>query len=320
MKYSKLNCGLEISALTLGTMMFGNKVDSANADIILGIALENGINSVDTAGTYNFGESELIIGRIISGKRDKIILGTKIGYPLSGGIDKSELRPQQVISETEAALKRLNTDYIDILYLHAPDHETPIEQTLEAADKLVKSGKVRFLGVSNYSAWELTELLWTAEKNHFTPISVTQNIYNGISRIIESELVPCAKHFGFGVLTYNPLAGGLLTGKYSDMSPESGRLSWNKLYKNRFLNENNLAAVNELKSAAEQNGMKLTELALRWCLTRDFTDSVLIGVTSPEQLENNLKMCSFEPLSQEITDCCEKQWSILRGTSPGYAR
>lgn len=310
----------EISRLTLGTMMFGKTVDSAQADRIVGLALDAGINSIDTAGTYNNGRSEVMTGKALAERRSKVILASKVGYPLTGGIESVDLSEKAVISETEAALKRLGTDYLDILYLHAPDRSVPIGETLAAADKLVRSGKVRYLGVSNYSAWELTELLWVSEREKLAPISVTQNIYNVLSRRVEAELALCVKHFGLGMTVYNPLAGGILTGKYSGSEATSGRLSWNAMYKERFLNEANLDAVRQLGDIARENSMSLIELSYRWCLSRDFVSSMLIGVSSYEQLEANLKCCKFEKLSADILECCEKQWQVLRGVSPDYAR
>ena len=155
-----------------------------------------------------------------------------------------------VTGETEKALKRLGTDYLDILYLHAPDAKTPVYETLEAADRLVKSGKVLYIGISNYSAWQLAEMMCISGSEQLTPICVTQNIYNVLSRKIEAELVPCARHCGSGIMVYNPLAGGLLTGKYTGMNAGGGRLAWNDMYRRRFLNEANLAAVSTLKAAA----------------------------------------------------------------------
>lgn len=225
-----------------------------------------------------------------------------------------------VTGETEKALKRLGTDYLDILYLHAPDAKTPVYETLEAADRLVKSGKVLYIGISNYSAWQLAEMMCISGSEQLTPICVTQNIYNVLSRKIEAELVPCARHCGSGIMVYNPLAGGLLTGKYTGMNAVGGRLAWNDMYRRRFLNEANLAAVSTLKAAAEARGISLIELAYRWCTSRDFIDSVLVGVSSAEQLESNLSLCGFEPLDEELEACCEEQWKKVCGIAPDYSR
>ena len=320
MKAARLgSSGPRMSRLTLGTMMFGKLINDKEANRIVSLALENGINAIDTAGTYNNGRSEIMTGKAISGKRDSVILASKVGYPLSGGIEKVDLSAKAVREATEASLRRLGTDYLDILYLHAPDRSTPPGETLEAADKLIKSGKVRYLGISNYPAWEITQLMWCAEKNGFEELSITQNIYNVLSRRAESELVPCAEHFDLEMTVYNPLAGGLLTGKYSG-GRLTGRLGWSDMYRNRFLNDDNLAAAGELEKIAQANNMSIIELAYRWCLSKDFVSSMLIGVSSCEQFEKNLAYCSFEGLSEDITACCDRQWEKLRGTAPDYAR
>jgi aryl-alcohol dehydrogenase (NADP+) len=194
MKYNKLTgTGLKVSRLCLGTMMFGGQVDEKAGIEIVHYALDNGINFIDTANVYASGMSETITGKALKGRRDEAVLATKIRFNITGRKNDEGLHRGHMINGVEACLKRLNTDYVDILYLHAPDYDTPIDETMEAAAQLVRQGKTRYIGVSNYASWQIVDLIRVSGQANGIPPVVTQNCYNLITRSIDRELVPCRK-------------------------------------------------------------------------------------------------------------------------------
>lgn len=221
MEYKKMpGTGLKVSRFCVGTMTFGGQTPEKDAVDIVRYAIEKGVNFIDTADIYpdangrTGGSSEIAVGKGIAGCRDQIVLATKVRYPTGPGPNDRGLTRRHILQAAEASLRRLNTDYIDIYYIHLPDPETPIEETLAAMDDLIRTGKVRYIGISNYAVWELSDALAAADKRNLTAPIISQNVYNLLSRSIEKELVPCIKKHNIGLAVYNPLCGGLLTGKH----------------------------------------------------------------------------------------------------------
>lgn len=322
MKYRKLTgTGITVSNLCLGTMQFGSQVDEKNGIEIVRYALDNGINFIDTANVYNGGASEIIVGKALKGCREEAVLATKIRYNITGRKNDEGLNRGHMIAGVNACLKRLDTDYVDILYLHAPDYDTPIEETMEAAAQLVRAGKVRYIGVSNYAAWQIVDLLRVSEKQNGIAPVVTQDCYNLITRSIDRELVPCIKAHGIGLVVYSPIASGLLTEKHLCGKPAEGsRMATNKQYNERFWKQMNLQAVQELNEIAQQIGMNITELAMNWCDSVGYVDSIIFGMSRLEQVKQNLAYMHDSPLCPEVLKKCDAVWAKLDDQSYQYNR
>lgn len=320
MEYTNLaGTGLNVSRICLGTMTFSGQLNEQNSIKVIKHALDNGINFIDTADIYNGGQSEIITGKGIKGCRKNVILASKVGGPSGPGPNDKGLSRKHIISSVENSLKRLNTDYLDIYYMHAPDPLTPFEETMEAMTSLVKSGKVRYIGISNFAAWQLMDALWICDKRNLIAPSVTENVYNSITRGIESELVPCIKQNKVGLVIYNPIAGGLLSGKHSKDHPvENSRFSDLGGYYQRYWNDDSFQAIGKLTQIAQSHGMKLLELALRWCISYNYVNSVIIGVSRLEHLKQNLAYLEKGPLSNEILLQCDEVWKELRGSRFSY--
>ena len=313
---------LEVSRACMGTMTFGSQADEAESRRMVDICLDAGINFFDTANVYNQGRSEEILGAALGPKRPRVVLASKVRglmkrEPSYGGLSRAAIR-----RGIEESLARLRTDYLDIYYLHQPDYDTPIEETLETLEELRHEGKIRYSATSNYSAWQLCEIFWLCEKNGYQPPRVSQPMYNILARGIEQEYLTFTERFEVGVVAYNPLAGGLLTGKHSpDKGPIAGtRFDGNKMYQNRYWHEGYFHAVEELKAIAERAGRGLVELALHWVFARDGVDSVILGASRAEQLENNLRALDGPPLDASTLDQCDEVWGRLRGPTPIYNR
>jgi 1-deoxyxylulose-5-phosphate synthase len=323
MEYRTLShTGLEVSRLSFGTMPFGSQADEAASRRMVDRCLDAGINFFDTANMYNQGKAETILGKALAGRRRQVILATKVRCNMQNAPEQSGLSRAAIHKALDASLKRLGTDYVDLYYLHWPDYGVPIEETLGAMDELVRAGKVRYPAVSNYAAWQVCQILWVAEKNGFKAPCVSQPMYNLLARGIEEEYLPFSKQFGVAVIPYNPLAGGLLTGKHSRArGPIAGtRFDKNQLYLGRYWHDDYFAAVEELRTIASQAGKSLIELSLQWLLSREIVDSVILGASRLEQLEENLKACEGKPLGQATLDGCDRVWARLRGITPKYNR
>lgn len=323
MKHSILRgTGIRVSELCLGTSTFGGQTDIQDAIEIIHCALENGINFIDTADYYNQGNSEIAVGTALKGRRDCAVLATKVFFPTGGGINQRGLSRLHIISGVEKSLKNLKTDYIDLYYMHAPDYETPFEESLEAMASLVRSGKVRYIGVSNYAAWQICEALWISDKRNYVAPVVTQNGYNLISRSLDSELVPFIENHHIGMVAYQPLAAGMLTGKYT-FGMELGhhtRMGFDKQHHNRYWTRENFVAIEKLTFLAEEAGISLLSLAMKWCASRPFVNSVIIGVSRLEQLQQNLEAIQGDPLSLDILEKCDEIWKLLSGSQFQYNR
>lgn len=291
MKYNYFpNTGLNVSRISLGTMMFGGQTSEADSIDIIHCALDGGVNFIDTADQYNRGASEIAVGKALAGRRDSVILATKVCNPMSDDRNDQGLSRRHIISACEASLKRLGTDYIDIYYMHKPDYQTPIEESIEAMTQLVRDGKIRYIGISNYASWQAADILWTAElKNHIKPV-VTQNVYNLLTRGIEEELLPFCRAHKIGLTVYNPIAAGLLAGKhkYGDRPDPNTRFALNKTYADRYWNEKNFQALDAFIKLAEDCGMPILEFAMKWVDACPDVTSIISGVSRKEQLVQNL--------------------------------
>lgn len=320
MKYSCLgSSGTKVSKIALGTMMFGGSANEADSIKIIDCALDGGINFIDTADVYNHGQSEVIVGKALKGKREKAILATKVLYPVEEG-GESGLNRRHIISGVEASLRRLDTDYIDIYYMHGPDYETSLEESLEAMTTLVKDGKIRYIGISNYAAWQLSDILALCGRLRLIAPVVTQNVYNLLARGVENELIPCLKAHNIGLTVYNPLAAGLLTGKYNTGDLDAGERFKAKDYKDRYWNESNLKAVKRMTELAQISGISMIEFAMKWLDQRQEVTSIISGVSRLSQMEQNLKLLEAKELSDEVLAECDDMWEELSGHRYKYNR
>jgi len=314
--------GLKVSRVSFGTMTFGAQTDEATAHRIVDCCLDAGINFIDTANVYNRGAAETITGKILKGRRDKVILATKVCNKVGDAPDDVGLSRAAMLKAIDASLARLGTDYVDLYYLHLPDYSTPIEETIDTMEELVRAGKVRFPAISNYAAWQVAEIQCISEKRGYHPYHISQPMYNLIARGIEDEYLPFCQRYGVAVVPYNPLAGGLLTGKHSRQSgPTPGtRFDGNKMYLDRYWHEDDFAAVEELRTVAQEAGKTLVELAFQWLLSRPLVDSIILGASRLEQLQENLKALEGGTLDSATLARCDAVWKRLRGITPKYNR
>ncbi len=294
--------GLKVSDICLGTMTFGNQADQSTAFAIMDTAAEAGVFFFDTADVYPLGSepgmqgrTEEIVGAWLRerGARDRIVLATKCRGAMGPGPNDQGLSRKHVIAACEASLRRLGTDYIDLYQLHAPDPATPIEETLRALDDLVRAGKVRYIGCSNFSAWQTLEALWTSDRHGLAGFVSSQPRYNLLFRMIEDEVLPACRAHGLGVLAYNPLAGGLLTGRYRgarQVEPGSrfGLPGAGERYRQRYWNEAAHDAVDRLAEFFEPRGKALAHVALAWVLSQPGITCAILGASRPEQLRESL--------------------------------
>jgi 1-deoxyxylulose-5-phosphate synthase len=313
---------LKVSRLSFGTMIFGSQADEPTSIRMVDQCLEAGVNFIDTANMYNRGRSEEIVGKALRARRGRVVLASKVRNKMGDAPDDVGLSRAAIRKALEASLQRLQTDYLDLYYLHQPDYAVAIEETLEAMDEAVRAGKVRYPAVSNYAAWQVCEIFCISEKKNYKPPYVSQPMYNLLARGIEEEYLPFCKKFGVAVVPYNPLAGGLLTGKHSrERGPITGtRFDANELYLDRYWHDGYFAAVDELADLARECGRTLVELALQWLLSRDQVDSIILGASRPEQLEENLKASSGPRLEESVVRRCDDVWKRLRGITPKYNR
>jgi aryl-alcohol dehydrogenase-like predicted oxidoreductase len=301
--------------------MLGSQTNEDESLKILDYAISNGINFWDTADNYNQGKGERIISRALEGRRDQIFLATKVCCQMGEDINSSGLSRRHILSAVKDSLLRLRTDYIDLYYMHIPDVNTEIEETLDTMSQLVRTGLIRYYGISNYPAWQIADMLAICDKKGYIAPIITQNVYNIITRSIESELVPFLKAHKMGLAVYNPLAGGLLTGKHRYEKPEENtRFINNAMYQERYWKPENFEAIEKLKNISNEVGISLAELALKWCISRAGVTSTIVGVSKISQLEQNLKAVEGRELDKETLKACDEVWGILAGKSFGYIR
>ena len=303
-------------------MTFGGQTSAADAERMLGMFLEEGYTWVDTAFMYTEGRSETILGRLLRGRRrEKVFLATK-AYPDKLGKGRPRgLTPGSVRGQLETSLRRLRMDYVDLLYLHAPDNRTPLEITLGACQELIREGKVREIGLSNYASWQIAEAAFLCVQIDWTPPIIYQGMYNGITRAVEPECIPACRHFGLDFIAYNPLAGGLLTGKHHDMSaiPAEGRFS-NAYYRERFWKREYFDAVTRLVSAARGARISLGEASLRWLLHHSQADGFLLGASKIEHMREDLAACRKGSLPPVLVRAFDEAWEKTRAACQCYFR
>jgi len=293
--------GLKVTEICMGTMTFGNQAPEETAHAILDRALEAGVNFIDTADIYPIpgavktaGRTEEVIGHWLKGKRQRVVLATKCGARVGAGPNDEGSSRQHILDAIDASLRRLQTDYVDLYQIHWPDTQTPLEETVLALHDLVRWGKVRYVGCSNFEGWRLCKALWISDRLALSRFESVQPQYNLLSRGIERELLPLCAEESVGVMTYSPLAGGLLSGKYSreQPPPEGTRFALDRptgpLYRERYWHDRLFDAVERAQELAQTCGVTSVQLAIAWLLQQPLT-SVILGATRLEHLEEALK-------------------------------
>jgi aryl-alcohol dehydrogenase-like predicted oxidoreductase len=309
MKLRKLGgSGPQVSVVGLGCNNFGMRIDLDATRRVVEKALDVGITLFDTADIYgNRGGSEELLGQILGENRKRIVLATKFGGAMDDAGKIKGASRRFIMSAAEASLKRLRTDWIDLYQIHFPDPATPIEETLRALDDLIRAGKVRYIGCSNFAAWQMVDAQWTAKHFDLHAFVSCQNEYSLLVRSVERELIPAMQKFGLGMLPYFPLASGLLTGKYARNKPvpEDTRFHSLKGLADRYLTESNWKIVERLEKFCAKRGHTMVELAFTWLLARPTVASVIAGATKPEQVEQNAKAAEGELTPEEIGEIDE---------------
>jgi aryl-alcohol dehydrogenase-like predicted oxidoreductase len=296
--------GLRVSSIGLGCNNFGGRIDEAATKLVIHKALDVGITLFDTADVYGErGGSEAVMGRILGDDRKQIVLATKFAGPMDEGGEKTGGSRRYIMMAVEDSLRRLKTDWIDLYQMHRVDPDTPIEETLRALDDLIRQGKVRYIGCSNFAAWQMTEASWTARLAGLNGFVSCQDEYSLVHRAPEAELIPAARKLGFGMLPYFPLASGLLTGKYRRNAPlpAGTRLASTQRLADRYLTERNWEVAEKLGDFAEARGHTMLELAFSWLLAQSPVTSVIAGATRPDQLEQNVKAGEWVLTAQDLT-------------------
>ncbi len=303
MEYRSLGrSGLKVSPLCLGAMMFGGPTVEMESIRIIHRALDEGINFIDTANVYNNGESERVVGKAIHDRRDAVVLATKGRGAMGEGPNDSGASRYHIMNAVEASLKRLNTDRIDVYFIHSPDYTTPIEESLRALDDCVRQGKVRYVACSNFYAWQVMEGLAVSERMNLEKFVCVQPLYNIVNRDIEVELLPLCQKHGIGVVPYSPLARGVLSGKYrpGGALPEGSRAArGDRRMQQAEWREESLVVAEQLQPLADAHGKTLTQFALAWVLANKIITSAIIGPRTMEQLEDNLGALGWSLTSED---------------------
>ena len=321
--------GLRVSALSLGAMTFGETTkgfmkgvhsDDAEARRVFDAALDAGIDTIDTANGYSEGRSEELLGQWTRGKRDRVVLATKCRFPTLGGIEpmhpnQSGLSRKSILWNCEQSLRRMQTDFIDLYQVHMQDRSVPIDETLRALDDLVRAGKVRYVGCSNYTGYRLTESLWTAERLDVSRYESVQLLWNLVSRDAERELVPAARTFGLGLMVWSPLGRGFLSGKYRKGQPpppgtrlEAWKDSWAMT-----ATDQNWRTLDAVQTVAQRRETTPAAVALAWLLAKQEVSTVIVGARTVQQLQENLKALSVTLTADDL-----KQLSEVSQPNWGY--
>ncbi len=322
MEYKNLGCsGLKVSVVGLGCMNFGMMNDETESAEIVHEAIELGINLFDTADVYGErGKSEEYLGKALGNRRREVIVATKFAGPMSSErFDMQGGSRRYIMQAVEASLTRLGTDYIDLYQMHRFDDDTPIEETLRALDDLVTQGKVRYIGCSNYAAWQITDAEWTASSANLNQYVSAQNRYSLLTRDIEKEVVPACEQFGLGILPYFPLESGLLTGKYpkGEPAPEGTRLQkWANFAASAFSSEEKVEKVEALREVCARYDHSLLDMAMGWLASRPAVSSVIAGVTSTQQLRQNAEAGLWQPGADELAEIDEITAPPVEGFGP----
>jgi aryl-alcohol dehydrogenase (NADP+) len=355
MEYRKLGrTGLKVSSLCLGTMTFGKQVDEATSAAIIDRAIELGVTFIDTADMYVNGVTEQIVAKAIKGRRDSLVLASKGGHikklaakygeqKISGPIDLARPAPfrpweagagtgpndmglsrKHLMQALEGSLKRLGTDYLDLYYAHMPDYDTPLDETLRAMDDMVRQGKVRYIGCSNFRAFQLAKALGISARQNLARWDFIQPPFNLLARDVEYELLPLCREEGVGVCPFSPMAAGLLSGKYEkDKAPlEGARYSlghWGYTYNKPYWSDANFAAIEQYKKIAAEAGVSLSRFALAWVLANPAITAIVNGSTSIKQLEDNVAATDVR-LSPDALKACDDVWRSFRVPTVFYGR
>jgi aryl-alcohol dehydrogenase-like predicted oxidoreductase len=306
MEYRNLGrSGLQVSVVGLGCNNFGRRCDVEQTAVVVNKAIELGVTLFDTADIYGpRGLSEEYLGKALAGHRRDVVIATKFAGPMGEGSLWGGASRRYILEAVEASLRRLGTDYIDLYQIHFPDPRTPIEETMRALDDVVRQGKARYTGCSNFAGWQVAEAQLVARAGHLTPFISAQNQYNLLDRRIERELVPAANAYGLGVLPYFPLASGFLTGKYKsgEAPPEGTRLAGAGPMADRILTDANFDTLAKLSSFAEERAKSLVEVAIGWLASQSHVGSVIAGATKPEQVEQNVSAGDWRLTPEELAE------------------
>lgn len=305
-------------SLIVGTMNFGKRTPAAEAERIVALSLERGLRYFDTANAYNAGESERILGRALKGRRDGARIATKVGIGRAG--PNEGLAPERIRAALDESLERLGTDYVDLYYLHAPDPKTPLEATIEALDGLLKAGKIRAWGVSNYAAWQICEMFHICKTGAFARPAISQVLYNLLIRQLDLEYFAFAKQSGIHTTVYNPLAGGLLAGKGLGNKIEPGsRFDNNKMYQRRYLSDRFFELTQAYAQLARDSGLDPVQFAYAFVAQKPGIDSILLGPATEAQLEAGIAGAALH-LSKELVEQANEIHRAYLGTDVSYAR
>ncbi len=309
MEYRNLgSTGLKVSVVGIGCNNFGRRCDQGTTKSVVDKAIDAGITLFDTADVYGpTGLSEEYLGKALQGRRQETVVASKFGSPMGEGDLMRGASRRYIFNAVEASLKRLNTDYIDLYQLHFPDVSTPIEETLGALDDLVSQGKVRYLGNSNFSGWQIADADWQARNGNLNRFVTAQNLYSLLDRRIEREVVPACQRFGLGILPYFPLASGMLTGKYTrgEAPPQGSRLEQWGGRAAAALSDKNFEIVENLTAFAAERDHSLLELAFSWLASLPYISSVIAGATTPDQVEANAAAADWQLSPKEQQQVAE---------------
>jgi aryl-alcohol dehydrogenase (NADP+) len=320
MEHRKLGrSGLKVSSLCLGAMMFGSATGEEESGRIIASARDAGVNFIDTADAYGGGASEEIVGRALTADRDNWVIATKAGYPVAPAAS-ADLSRKYIMRAVEHSLRRLGTDYIDLYYLHRDDADTPLEETVRTLADLIHQGKIRYIGVSNFRAWRLAELVRLCKDIGIDPPAASEPLYNAMNRMAEVEHLPACAFYGVGVVPYSPLARGILTGKYSDMGalPEGSRAARrDKRILQTELRPESLTLAQQIRAHAEARGSTAAHFALRWVLNNALVSSVIAGPRTFGQWEDYLKALGA-PFTSEDEALVDRLVPAGHPSTPGF--
>lgn len=307
--------------IVLGTMNFGPQLDLEASRKMVNAYLATGGRELDTAYVYNDGATENILGEVLPElKPNSYEIATKVHPRITGKLDR-----ETILMEFGESLRRMKRDSVDLLYFHFPDGKTPIDEALETVAELHQQGKIKELGLSNYPAWQVIDIAYKCDKIGFPRPTVYQGMYNALCRNVDPELFPAIRSLGMRFYAFNPLAGGLLTGKHHHFedAPEAGRFARLKSYRDRYWKHSYFDAIEQIKQACEAEGVPMVEAAYRWlvnhsCMKTELNDGVLLGASKQEQLLQNLEAAKKGSLSENIVSAMDEAWEIAKPDSPAY--
>ena len=305
----------------MGTMTFGSQTGVDAAAAMVEMCLERGIDFFDTANVYNQGRSEEILGEVLGDRRPEVVLASKVCNPMGDPVEYAGLARDAIRRGIDGSLRRLGTDYLDIYYLHLPDYGIPIEESLATLEELRVEGLIHYPATSNYSAWQMCEMFSICEREGWAKPWIAQPMYNLAARGIEQEYLAFTGRYGISNVVYNPLAGGLLTGKQRPGAPLPGtRFDGNRMYLDRFWHDAYFHAVAEVEAIARDADLTPVRLALGWLRAQEGADCIILGASRIEHLEENLAAFDAPPLDTDVLAACDSTWARLRGPTPAYNR